>query len=231
MIWAIGDLHLDNTKDKAMDIFGENWINHDKKIFDNWKQSVAENDIVFLPGDISWALKLSEAKEDLETLNMLPGIKFISKGNHDYWWSGISKMNSLNFKSLNFIYNNAYVIDNIGICGTRGWSAKDSSDFDKKDEKIFNRELMRLRNSIEALKNINSETITKIALLHYPPFDQNLQPNEFGEILDEENFDICLYGHLHGIGHEFIKEGKIGNVTYYCVSSDYLDFKLKKIEV
>ena len=102
-IFGISDLHLDSKKEKPMDIFGENWIDHDKKIFDSWKESVSDDDIVLLPGDISWAISLKEAYLDLALIEELPGRKIITKGNHDYWWSSMTKMNNMGFKSIRFI--------------------------------------------------------------------------------------------------------------------------------
>ena len=121
MIYAIADLHLDSSGEKPMDIFGENWIGHDKKIFDSWNKNIKEDDLVLLPGDISWGLKLEDARRDLEIIDSLPGTKIITKGNHDYWWSSMSKLNALQLKKTIFLNNTSYEYNGIGICGTRGW--------------------------------------------------------------------------------------------------------------
>ena len=68
-LFAIGDLHLSLYNEKPMSIFGENWINHHKKIEENWKSTVTDNDTVLIPGDISWAMTLKEAMPDLEFIN------------------------------------------------------------------------------------------------------------------------------------------------------------------
>ena len=107
MIWAIGDLHLDHTKTKPMDIFGDNWADHDQQIFDYWRDHVGEDDFVLLVGDHSWALKLDEVIPDLRQLDDLPGRKILSKGNHDYWWSSLNKMNQVGFETLDYLNNNA----------------------------------------------------------------------------------------------------------------------------
>ncbi len=78
LIYGIGDLHLDYSKEKPMDIFGPNWENHEEKIFNNWREIVREEDLVLLPGDISWALKIDEAYNDLKKIDELPG----KKNNH-----------------------------------------------------------------------------------------------------------------------------------------------------
>lgn len=227
MIWAIGDLHFDPIGDKPMDIFGSNWINHKEKIISSWEENVKEDDLVLLVGDISWGLKLTDALIDLKTINDLPGEKVISKGNHDYWWSSMNKLNSCGFEKIHFLHNNSFSYQDIEICGTRGWIPRDSICFTEDDEKIYNREIQRLKNSIESAQNGKK----KIAMIHYPPFNQSGQVNDFSNTLTESNFDMCIYGHLHSDGHKFVKEGIIGDVLYKCVSSDYVDFKLQEIEI
>lgn len=226
MIFAIGDLHFDSTGEKPMDIFGDNWLNHQDKIIDNWSSLVGEDDLVLLAGDTSWGLKINEAYEDLLKIDRLPGNKIIIKGNHDYWWSSLSKLNGLNLKTIKFLQNNSFVYDSIGIAGTRGWSSIDMEVIDPQDEKIFNRELNRLRLSLESLPK---ELDRKIVILHYPPFNLDSSPNEFINILKEFNVDLCIYGHLHAEGHRYVVEGMIENIEFHCVSCDYINFVPKKI--
>lgn len=224
MIYGIGDLHFDYSKQKTMDIFGDNWIEHEEQIIEDWKKKVKEEDLVLIPGDISWALKLDEAYFDLKRIDDLPGKKVFIKGNHDYWWQSIKKMNDLDFKSLFFIQNNGYNFKGIGIGGTRGWSSRDFDFFDEQDEKIFRRELLRLRSS---LSSIEKDAKFKIAMIHYPPFGINSKPNEFAEVMKEFDIDLCIYGHLHSDGHKYAVEGEIDGIDYKCISSDYIKFELK----
>lgn len=226
MIYAIGDLHFDHSNTKPMDVFGEKWINHKEKIIEDWIKRVDEDDLILIPGDTSWGLKLQDAYPDLKLLDDLPGKKVIIKGNHDYWWEGISKIRSLNLESIHFIRNDSYIYKNIAIAGTRGWMSKDSDSFDAQDEKIYNRELIRLEAS---LKTIPQSVKYKIAMLHYPPFDGKLRKNEFVDILNKYNVDMCIYGHLHAEGHKYSIEGIFEGIDFHLVSSDYLDFKLKLI--
>ncbi|GFN34560.1 metallophosphoesterase [Tepidimicrobium xylanilyticum] len=226
MIYGIGDLHLDHTKAKPMNIFGENWVNHDEKIYKSWEKMIKDDDLVLLPGDISWALKLSEAYHDLKMIDDLPGYKVITKGNHDYWWTGPKKLKELNLKTITFIQNNSFVYNNIGIGGTRGWISEDYEGFSSQDRKIFNRELNRLELS---LSSIVDKVDFKIAMLHYPPFNMDKSPNEFVDLMVNYKVDICIYGHLHAEGHRFAVEGNILGIQFYCVSSDFIDFKPKKI--
>ncbi|MDF2524047.1 MAG: Calcineurin-like phosphoesterase, partial [Clostridiales bacterium] len=144
-VYAISDLHLAISIDKPMDIFGDRWINYMKKLKDNWEQVVKEEDSVIITGDISWATYLEQAVEDFRFIEALPGDKVISKGNHDYWWSTASKLDTFrtenNLSSIRFMHNNSYKLENIILCGTRGWKCPGDEDFSAEDRKIYDREL------------------------------------------------------------------------------------------
>lgn len=225
-IYGIGDLHLDFTGQKPMNIFGPNWEKHEEKIFESWRRVVRENDLVLIPGDVSWASKLYDAYEDLKKIDELPGIKVISKGNHDYWWETKTKMNALGLKTIHFLFNDSFIYDDVAICGTRGWPAKDSDEFDSHDEKIFDREINRLKLSLNSSDGVKK----KVVMLHYPPFNvTDSKPNEFAKVMKEYGVYLCVYGHLHGEGHRLVVNGTIDGIDYVCISSDYLDFKLEKI--
>ncbi|MFA5576026.1 MAG: metallophosphoesterase [Tissierellaceae bacterium] len=226
MIYAIGDLHFDSSGEKPMDIFGDNWINHQERIISNWLELVKDEDLVLLPGDISWALKTEMAHKDLLELDRLPGRKIISKGNHDYWWNSLKKLNNLELETIDFLQNNSFIYNNIGIAGSRGWSSIEFDNIDKQNIKIFKRELNRLRLSLNSLEG---ELSSKIVMLHYPPFNMDFSPNEFVELMKEYQVDICIYGHLHAEGHKHISEGLIEGIEFHCVASDYIDFTPKKI--
>lgn len=227
-IFAIADLHFDSKKEKPMNIFGDNWLNHEDKITENWKEQVNEDDLVLIPGDISWATKLDEAIDDLQKIDELPGTKIIGKGNHDYWWSTSNKLDKLGLKTIKFLKNNSYEFDGVVVCGTRGWDTmEEHSDEKASNEKIYLRELNRLEISLKSA--VKSKNI-KIAMLHYPPFDSDGLPNEFFKTLKLFDTDACIYGHLHGEeGHRNVREGLIDQISVHCVSSDYMDFKLKRI--
>lgn len=226
-IYGIADLHMDSSGEKPMDVFGANWQNHVEKIFESWKSTVDEDDIVLIPGDISWALKLREGYEDLKRIDSLPGKKIISKGNHDYWWETKSKLLSLELETIHFLYNDSYTYGDVAIGGTRGWAPKDSDEFGEHDEKVFERELSRLDLSFST---INKDISKKIALIHYPPFNfSDRSPNEFVDVMVKHGVQTCLYGHLHGDGHRFAFEGSLKGIDFHCVSCDFLEFKLKKI--
>lgn len=231
-IYVIGDLHLSFSVDKPMDIFGNNWENHAEKIRNNWIEKVKPEDTVILPGDFSWATYLEESKADFEYLNSLPGRKIMSKGNHDYWWTTVTKMNKFlkenNFENIDFLYNNSYLIENKIIVGTRGWVTNFKAPINAK---ILKRENDRLKLSIEDGIKKYGEDKEIIAFIHYPPFYKEPVPDELNFILTLKNYNIkkCYYAHLHSDSHKEAIEGIIDGIEYKLVSSDYLKFDLMKI--
>lgn len=257
-IFAIGDLHLDSKKEKPMDIFGENWIEHEEKIIRSWQKSVSDDDLVLIPGDISWAIKLEDAIKDLQIIDKLPGKKLMIRGNHDYWWATKKKLSNLGLQSIGFLVNDIYANEKLVICGVRGWSdvrAYETSKLDTStaselesnmlsadniynneetnsridDKKIYNRELRRLEMSLKMMQNYD---LCKIAMLHFPPFNNDKRPNDFVSLMKDYNVEKCIYGHLHGKdGHKLVVEGKLEGIDFICASSDYLDFQLKEITI
>ena len=142
-LYAIGDLHLSGSQNKTMDKFGEKWHNHWQIIKENWISMIDEDDYVLIPGDISWALKLEDAADDIKDISSLPGRKILLRGNHDYWWSSYNKVKSLLSDDIFALQNNSFVIGDTAICGTRGWLCPNEKNFSKEDEKIYNRELFK----------------------------------------------------------------------------------------
>lgn len=210
-----------------MDVFGENWTNYDKKIAKSWLDNVTEDDTVLIPGDISWAIRLSEAAVDLKWIDELPGKKILLRGNHDYWWSSLSKMSEM-FDSISFLQNNFYTYNEYAICGTRGWNCPSETNFSADDEKIYKRELLRLKLSLDAAKAQGHEKI--IVMTHYPPTNDKKEPSGFTEIFEEYGVEKVIYGHLHtraSFGASI--QGDVNGVEYNLVSCDYLDFNIKKI--
>ncbi len=225
-VYAISDLHLSFDDNKPMDVFGSNWEKHYEKIKEFWINNITETDIVLLPGDFSWAMYLEDTYKDFEYLNNLPGKKILLKGNHDYWWSTLTKMRKYleknNFKNIDFLQNNSYEYEDKIIVGTRGWGENNTSE----DKKIINRELIRLEMSIkDGLKKYGEEKEI-IACMHFPPFIDN----RFINIMNKYKIKKCIYGHLHGISGNDAKTGKINITEYYFVSCDCINFKLKLID-
>ena len=234
-IYAIGDLHLSFKNPKPMNIFGENWDNHEEKIKQDWLSKVKEEDTVILAGDFSWAMKIEDALEDFQYINELPGQKILLKGNHDYWWTTITSMKKFlsehNLENTDFLYNNSFEVENKILCGTRGWSLLDEDSIE--DKKIIDREVGRLKLSI--LDGINRFGNDKeiIAFLHYPPITQaNIlknEPSPFIDILKQNKIKKCFYGHLHGSSIKDAVNGNIDELELKLISADGIDFKLIKI--
>lgn len=223
-LFAIADLHFSYSVDKPMDIFGSRWDNHSEQICSAWNQTVAPEDAVLVPGDISWGMYLEEAASDLEALGRLPGKKFILRGNHDYWWSSLTKVISAVDPSIIPVQNNSAILNNTRICGTRGWNCP-SKQTGPEDHKIYERELVRLELSLKSAK----DTPEKIAMLHFPPFDEYKNPTGFTRLLEQYGVSRAVYGHLHGKSCAGAFEGVYNGIEYTLVSSDHLGFTPKLI--
>src|SRR5438552_2202015 len=91
-IFAIADLHLSSSGAKPMDVFGAPWVHHAERIARAWDAEVAPDDTVLLPGDLSWARNLDEARADLGWIAARPGAKVLLRGNHDSWWTSLVKV-------------------------------------------------------------------------------------------------------------------------------------------
>jgi predicted phosphohydrolase len=225
-LFAISDLHLSSTSEKPMDVFGDKWYKHDEKIKENWLKSINDQDTVLIAGDISWSMKMEEGKEDLEFIHNLPGKKIFIKGNHDYWWTSITKLNSL-YDDMDFIQNNFFSYEDYAICGTRGWVTPSSSKFTAHDKKIYDRELMRLRLSLDLAVKANFKKI--IVMVHYPPTNEGFNDLGFIDIFKEYNVERVIYGHLHGYGLNNVFEGIKDGIEYILTSCDYINFDPIKI--
>ena len=234
-IYTIGDLHLSFKNPKPMNIFGENWENHEEKIKQDWLSKVKEEDLVVLLGDFSWVTYLEETDKDFEYLNNLPGKKVLLKGNHDYWWTTVTSMRNFikenKYENIDFIYNTSYEFEDVIIAGTRGWSLiEDSAD----RERMINRECARLELSLKDAmqKNVDGEKEI-IVFIHYPPIiNENLVQNresEFIKVMKKYNVKRCYYAHLHAGSIKDAIEGEHFGIQFKLVSADGVDFKLVKV--
>ncbi len=228
-LFAMADFHLAvGVKDKPMDVFGKSWYNYMERIEQNCKNILSENDVLLIPGDISWGTYTSQAEEDLMFIENLPGTKVITRGNHDYWWASAKKLSELKEKlglgSLVFLHNSFFVYENIAVCANRGWNYSASDE----NVKIYNRELLRMELSLEMAEKAGFKD--KIAVTHFPPVTADKIPDEnYMRLFEKYGVYMCLYGHLHNIKKEDVCEGKFGGVELRLVSSDYLEFKPLKI--
>jgi len=228
-IFAISDLHISLSADKPMDIFGGQWVNYLEKIFLSWEENVKDGDVVLLCGDLSWAMKLADAKADIELLAKLKGRKVIIRGNHDYWFSGISKVRKELPPDFYALQNDCIKFDNIIICGTRAWTVPEGPNVNDKDKKIYLREAERLKLSFNQVNKIRREGDILICMFHYPPFNSRRENSLFTLEIEKNRVDKVVYGHLHG------KSGRIDLITnkngidYYLTSCDLMGNKLIKI--
>lgn len=223
-LFAIADTHLSLGTNKPMDSF-PGWNDYVARLGNNWNSIVKGEDTVVIAGDISWAMNFDELYEDFSFLNDLNGKKIIVKGNHDYWWNTLSKMNKFiaenNFDSINILQNNSYDIDGISVCGSRGWMFESSEEH---DEKILSREVGRIKMSLDSAVNEN-----RILFLHYPPITTNSSCNEILDTLKEYGIKKCFYGHLHGMATKYAFEGEYDGIDFKLISADRLSFVPKLI--
>lgn len=230
-VWAISDLHLsiglDKVREKPMDIFDDMWHEHWHKIELQWKEQIAKEDVILLPGDLSWANRLDEAMPALEWLDNLPGKKILVRGNHDNWWPGISTLRKKLPHSIFALQNNAICIGDLAIAGARGWTYQILEDVEHRD-KMIRRELQRAERSLALLPK---ESRYKLFMMHFPPYI-NSTPDEEGpfmELLLQSDIDTVIYGHLHGDRAETHQNMVFENKKFILVSADKLAFSPIKI--
>ncbi len=224
-VFAISDLHLGANVDKPMDIFGPDWEGHTEKIAFNWNKTVGEDDLVLMPGDLSWAMRLEEAIDDLKFIESLPGHKVFIRGNHDYWFSGPGKVRKVLGAKLSFLRFDALEFGGVGLCGVRGQPWPGYSEYSEdEDGRLYRRELKRLELSIESLNKLRCKTAC--AMIHYPPLARGGQ-SEFCELFRRGGVKWVVYGHVHGHSHDGVVEGEFDDVNYVCASADQIHFTPK----
>lgn len=243
-VFALADFHLSFAlKNKSMEVFGNQWKNWTEAIQTHCHECLSKDDLLLIPGDISWATKMEDALVDLEWIAKLPGTKILLKGNHDYWWSSYSKIKKVLPKSIFLIHNNSFTQNDVTIGGSRLWDtqefsfnevaeikenplvAKETRSVEtilEENEKIFTRELQRLQMSLDSLcKNAKY----RIAMTHYPPIGLDLKPTRASKILEAYHIDYCVFGHLHNLNTKEKLFGRAKHCEYFLTSSDYLDYK------
>lgn len=228
-VFAISDLHISVNNSKPMDIFGPVWDGYLDKIFAEWKQKVSSQDIVLLAGDLSWAMKLEDVESDIDLLTSLPGKKIIIKGNHDYWWKSISSLRKSLPVDFYAIQNDALRFDGVVVCGTRGWKGVEKNiNLSTEDQKIFDREVIRLELTLQSAKKLMQEGDKLICMMHYPPVSFARDDSAFSNLLEKYGVDKVVYGHLHGYTNletHFYKN----DIEYFLTSCDQVDNSLSLI--
>jgi len=224
-LFGISDLHLSASADKPMDVFGPQWRDHARHMAEAWDRSVTDNDLVLCPGDLSWGMRMEEAAADLAWIGARPGRKVLVRGNHDYWWSSISKVRAALPEGAVALQNDAVEIGDWVIAGSRLWALPGSPEFGADDDKIFRREISRLELSLQAAARLAAEGRPIIAAVHYPPISADGVPTPFSELLQRYQVRLCVYGHLHGAAaHATAAQGVFGGVCYQLIAADHLAF-------
>lgn len=242
-VWAIADLHLSfGVPNKEMHVFGEKWRDHPQKIETHWREKIKEDDLVLIAGDISWGMTLAEALPDLEWIGRLPGTKVMIRGNHDYWWSAISRLRAALPPSMYAIQHDAILWKDIAVGGARMWDSSEynfngyvemvksdrvrpltEEDLDpKRAETIFLRDFQRLETS---LKQLSPKASKRIVMTHYPPVGVNLEDSRISKLLEKYHVDVCVFGHVHNMKHS--KDplfGEKNGVRYILTAADYINF-------
>ena len=245
-VFAIGDPHLAGSRCKTMDVFGESWQDHAARMAADWDARVREEDLVLLPGDISWAMRIEGAAGDLAWLSARPGSKALIRGNHDYWWQSLRKVREALGPDCHAIQNSVHVSEDgrLAVAGSRMWvvpglalgdifeqpaegEGRPAAPRDaEKDDKLFAREMRRLEMSLES---IPASAERRIAMTHFAPTNADCEGTLVTDLLERYDVQVCVFGHLHNVrkGVEF--SGERNGVRYALVSSDYLDFRLAEI--
>lgn len=229
-IYVMADLHLSTTTNKPMGIFGSRWCDHMEKIKKNWSAIISDDDTVIVPGDISWAIDYKEAYDDFKFINELPGKKLLGKGNHDYWWGTMAKNRTFvkenSFETIDFLYNNAYKVENYIVCGTRGWYVDEKLQNETNEpeyQKIVLREAQRLKMSLEEAVKLRENGEQILVFFHFPPVFKSFVCNELLDVLYEYGIKNCYFGHIHGT-YNVPRRFEYNGINFTLISSDFLSF-------
>lgn len=223
-VFAIADLHLSSVTPKPMTVFGPGWAGHPEAIFEHWREEVREGDLVLLPGDLSWAMRLPEALADLALIAALPGTKVLLRGNHDYWWTGAGKLRAALPPGMFAVQNDAVRVGKVVVCGSRGWLTPGYEALSEDDERLLSREAERLRLSTGAAARLRQPGDHLILMLHYPPASPPYPPNALTPVIESARPDLIVYGHLHGVNPERAMR-HLNGIPAYLVAADGLKFR------
>lgn len=229
-VFSISDLHLSGLSDKPMDVFGKGWENHFEKIKSDWRKKVlSDDDIVLIAGDVSWGTTLEEGLFDLEALKELKGRKVFVRGNHDFWWNGITRLRrAAPDGNFYFLQNDCVKFENVIICGSRGWTCPGSNDYSDTDEKLYKREAERFKLCFKEVEKVREEGDRLIVMIHYPPFSRTVPSTEFTSLFEEFETEKVVFGHIHGETFFPFRTVKNG-IEYVLTSCDKVNFTLQRI--
>ncbi|MDR0426527.1 MAG: metallophosphoesterase [Clostridiales bacterium] len=224
-VFALSDFHLSIHNPKPMDIFGGAWVNYLAEIEENWRTLLSEDDVMLIGGDTSWAMTLENVRPDLGYLSTFPGKKILIRGNHDYWWHSIGALRKLLPPGMFALQNDALRLGNLVVCGTRGWTTPESGEGDAQNKKLYDRELIRLKLSLDHMKRIKTPGDRAVVMLHYPPFNSRMTDSAFTELIGTYPADAVIYGHLHGKNSRVKPLVELGGIPYHLTSCDLVGNK------
>ena len=220
-VFAIADLHLSHVDEKSMDIFGRHWKGHWDKIQQAWRSRIGAEDLVLIPGDISWAMHMPEAQPDLDAIGRMPGQKLILRGNHDYWWSSLTQVRSALPEGMYALQNDCFAYRGQAVCGARGWHIDPAAA--GYDEKILRREIGRLKLSLDHAK-AHYPCAPMTVFFHYPPVYGAVCGEPWLALLKEYGVKHCYYGHIHSYGRNRAIVGEYLGICFHLVAADALNF-------
>ena len=219
-IFAISDWHLSIHNPKPMDIFGGAWENYVEALTENLNKVLTDDSVLLIAGDISWAMLLENAKPDLDFIARFKGKKVILRGNHDYWWKSVSAVRAAAGAGTNVIQNDSIRIGNVVIAGSRGWTEPETND--PENQKIYDREVLRIKMSLEDAAKKRQAGDKLIVMTHYPPFGTKKR-SEVTDAITAAGADAVVYGHIHGRNYKKDIKTVIDGIPYYLTSCDILD--------
>ncbi len=228
-VFAISDLHLSTAVNKPMDIFGKNWVDHFDIIKQDWLNKVTDEDVVLMPGDFSWAMRMPEVLPDFALFENMKGKVVILRGNHDYWWNTIGNVRKNIPQNFYALQNDVLRFDDLLICGTRGWVCPDRQPLNEEDSKIYSREIERLKLSLTSMKKERKTNDKVVCIMHFPPFNSRYEESDFIRLLIEYDVHTIVYGHLHGSQSRTELFMTKYNIDFYLVSSDLVENTLIEI--
>jgi predicted phosphohydrolase len=162
---------------------------------------------------------MPQALADLDFVHQLPGHKILLRGNHDFWWTTLSKVQRALPASITPLHHGSLQVGDWQVAGSRGWVLPDDTST-PEDIRIFQREVERLRRSLESIQGAGP----RLAMLHYPPFALEAGTSVVVDLLREFGVELCVYGHLHAMQPGTYPQGIIHGIEYRCVSVDLVDF-------
>ncbi len=232
-VFVIADLHLSIGvgADKSMEVFGARWQDYTEKLRRNFTALVDEGDTVIIPGDISWAISLEEARADLAFLHSLPGKKILMKGNHDFWWTSMRKMQAFcleaGYDDISFLYHDAVRVENFILTGTRGWFYEETDTEATGEElaRLTAREAIRLDMALKAAQKLKAEApeCEILAFFHFPPVWGGQACTPFTRKIEEAGIRRVFFGHIHGV-YGIPPVHTYNDVEYRLIAADYLSF-------